>query len=334
MKTWVWIVIALLATLLVASGVHVYLVNQVPYDAMKSTKELFGFPTNVLTHIPYRGADARTVVRPSPDLIYSICIFDVSEYPVLFKAEVPDTYWSISGFAENTDNFFSINNQEHVKPGSAEIVVVREGVSYPDSENVHVVESPSDTGIILIRMFKPSQDMLQELMDVQRLATSELVGAQEEEKTGPLPPGEYSFEAEEYVNAEHGFTIKYPAEWPSGDPAGTELLRATAPAQVPVLTVSVREAATLTDAVNIGLTEAGGSEINVGTEKESELADGTGAFTVKVDWKTTAGHDGETFALGVQKDDNWIMVTITTVGLLFPYDEDMFSEIAHTLQLN
>jgi hypothetical protein len=35
---------------------------------------------------------------------------------------------------------------------------------------------------------------------------------------------------------------------------------------------------------------------------------------------------------GVNKDNKWIIVTVTTVPLFTPYDEALFLEIAHTLQ--
>lgn len=43
-------------------------------------------------------------------------------------------------------------------------------------------------------------------------------------------------------------------------------------------------------------------------------------------------HIGDTFVLGVQKDGKWVLVAVTTVSMLVPYDEAQFSEIAHTLQ--
>ena len=135
----------------------------------------------------------------------------------------------------------------------------------------------------------------------------------------------------EYVNAEYGLSIKYPKEWQPQDVKPPTLLYAVAAAQVPVLSVSARGEAAFADAIKTSLTEGGGSDIKVGAEKETTLADGTKATVAKVDW-TVKGFPGETYALGVKKGDKWIVVTITTVAMLVPYDEAKFSDIAKTLQ--
>ena len=52
----------------------------------------------------------------------------------------------------------------------------------------------------------------------------------------------------------------------------------------------------------------------------------------RIIWKLDAGFPGDTFVLGVHKDGKWVLVAVTTVSMLVPYDEAQFSEIAHTLQ--
>jgi hypothetical protein len=153
----------------------------------------------------------------------------------------------------------------------------------------------------------------------------------------PTPPeqqveGALSFEAAEYVNAEYGFSVKYPKEWlqkPSEEP--TTVFYAAAEKRVPALTISVLEGATFAEALTTVLSKAG-SDINIVTEKETTLANSKPASEAVVKWKTQ-GFGADTFALGVQKGDKWIIVAITTVSLLSKYNEALFSEVAHTLQL-
>jgi len=149
----------------------------------------------------------------------------------------------------------------------------------------------------------------------------------------PPAAGKLSFEAAEYANADLGFSVKYPKDWKrsAADEKAPTVLYAVAAAQVPVLSVGTRGEATFVDAVNASLTAAGGSGIKVGAEKETTLAGGTKATVAKVGW-TVKGFPGETYALGVKKGDKWILLTITTVAMLVPYDEAKFSEIAQTLQ--
>ena len=74
-----------------------------------------------------------------------------------------------------------------------------------------------------------------------------------------------------------------------------------------------------------------GSDINIVTERASNLADGKPATEAVVEWKVQ-NFGAETFALGVQKGGKWFIVYITTVSLLAKYNEPLFSEVVHTLQ--
>jgi uncharacterized membrane protein len=62
---------------------------------------------------PAVDASARRVVMPSPDLLYSVNVFDVSAGPVRVRANpgLP-SYWSIALYAANSDNFFVLNDRQ------------------------------------------------------------------------------------------------------------------------------------------------------------------------------------------------------------------------------
>lgn len=146
----------------------------------------------------------------------------------------------------------------------------------------------------------------------------------------PAAPGKLSFEAAEYTNEEYGFSVKYPKEW-AEQSSETLLFYAAAPARVPVLFVDAEAGADLTEALKASLEAAGASGFKVVSTGEVTLADGSPAS--KVVFKATLrGFAGEGYAVGVKKDDKWVMVMVATVALLAPYDEAKFSEIAHTLQ--
>lgn len=66
---------------------------------------------NTLFQAPLPTAASRAIVRPSPDLAYSSCPFDLSNGPVLVDiAPVPAPYWSLSVFDPRTDAVFVRNN--------------------------------------------------------------------------------------------------------------------------------------------------------------------------------------------------------------------------------
>jgi uncharacterized membrane protein len=88
-------------------------------------------PVNEFAHTPLATAEARAIVRPSPDLAYSALVFDVSERPLEVRVPVTLPYTSVSGFAVNTDNFFAFNDQRHAFHG--EIKVTLTGPSWRDA---------------------------------------------------------------------------------------------------------------------------------------------------------------------------------------------------------
>ena len=54
-------------------------------------------------------SNSREVIRPSADLLYSGCGFDVTYKPLIITSSLPESYWSMSFFSSNTDNFSTIN---------------------------------------------------------------------------------------------------------------------------------------------------------------------------------------------------------------------------------
>ena len=106
--------------------------------------------------LPARRADAsaRTVVRPSPDLLYTVCVFDLSKGDLQISAPVPDSYASVSGFAADSSNFFAVNDRTATisKDGRKrfELLLTRRAAPAA-ATGTQVVVSPSDRGLVLFR---------------------------------------------------------------------------------------------------------------------------------------------------------------------------------------
>jgi len=93
---------------------------------------------------------ARAIVRPSPDLVYSTCPFDLSNGPVLVDVEpVPSPYWSLSVFDHRTDVAFVRNNIE-AEGQPIRIAIAQAGQPVPDG--MQAVRVTGSTGIALIRI--------------------------------------------------------------------------------------------------------------------------------------------------------------------------------------
>jgi len=141
----------LLGLVLAGAAYHVTLV-QTPCLLMRfATHRVAGAAGyNALYQAPLATADSRAIVRPSPDLAYSSCPFDLSRGPVLIDvAPVPAPYWSLSVFDPRTDVAFVRNNiQAGGKPIRVALIGDSGGQAPTGYEPVLV---KGDTGIALVR---------------------------------------------------------------------------------------------------------------------------------------------------------------------------------------
>ena len=123
---------------------------------------------NHIRHAPLPDSNWRTIVMPSPDLLYSACAYDVSDRPLLVTAELPDGYWSVSAFAENTDNFF-VRNDRTVANRRVRVIFSSQPY-FQDPGGGTVVQVPSKTGVILFRQLVLARDDLPTALVIQRAA--------------------------------------------------------------------------------------------------------------------------------------------------------------------
>lgn len=161
MKTWpMWVA----GTIALAAAFHILTVFGLPYGIMD--RAMAGIVAeaggvNKPVYPESATAASRGIVRPSPDLLYTACAYDVSERPVKLTSPVPDTYWSLSTFASNTDNFFVVNDRQ-VKSDRIEIILAASENAAAE-EGIPVIVAPSSKGIVLFRSLVPSEDLRAEI---------------------------------------------------------------------------------------------------------------------------------------------------------------------------
>ncbi len=102
---------------------------------------------------PVPDETARTVVRPSPDLLYASCIYDLTDGPLLIEAPVPERYWSMQFYQMNTDNYAGITNQreQRHRVGSVARITLVSADQDPAAFTGEVIQSPTARGIVLLR---------------------------------------------------------------------------------------------------------------------------------------------------------------------------------------
>ena len=106
------------------------------------------------------------IVRPSPDLAYAACAYDLKDGPVeVTMAPVPGRYSSLSVFDARTDVVF-VRNDQQAKERTFQIVIAREGQAVPAGKDV--VRVGYDRGIALIRLLLNSPSEIQSLESLRR----------------------------------------------------------------------------------------------------------------------------------------------------------------------
>lgn len=155
-RLWFYRVLALLTT---AVLVHLAAVWAVPRIIMRVLME---GPLAQSLNIHNRAgfappvtAASRQVVMPSPDLLYSVCAYDLSAGPLRVQADPKlDTYWSVALYSARSDNYFVLNDRKAAgKP--VDLWLVSEGANAtanPIPQGSEVVVSPSTKGFLLMRV--------------------------------------------------------------------------------------------------------------------------------------------------------------------------------------
>lgn len=131
---------------------------------------------NVAIAAPPTTAASRTIVRPSPDLLYVACLYDLAHGPVVVRAPRSSTYLSLSGFAANTDNFFALNDRG--ADAGSELAIALVPAGSPDAlpagaAGARRVESPSERGIVLARLRVESPAQIPDLRELQARVSCE-----------------------------------------------------------------------------------------------------------------------------------------------------------------
>lgn len=160
-STSILITLTIFLTSLAAS--HWHTIQTFPRNQMDKVIERVGRSgerLNTLVHAPPVSTASRNVVRPSPDLIYSICVYDLSNGPVYLEMTLNDYYSSLSIFDNDTNNFFVINDRE-TDGASSRVILYDNDINISGVEpNTLRVESPTRKGVALIRRLAGSPEML------------------------------------------------------------------------------------------------------------------------------------------------------------------------------
>lgn len=169
---WKWIA----ATLVVAVVVHVASVMALPRLIMNRTMGALAHAAHGRNHTMFGNrptAANRGVVRPSPDLLYASCVYDLDAAGGAVRVHargMPKTYWSVSLFDADTDNFF-VENDRKAGDGSVDFLIVAPG--YAGGGSLPTVTAPTARGIVLFRTLIDDDTRLAQIDRARRGAACE-----------------------------------------------------------------------------------------------------------------------------------------------------------------
>lgn len=137
--------------------------NIIPYYATERTVGAIaartGLQPNVLRHSGLRFAESDVVPRDNPDTLTSFAYYDLADGPLRFTGSIPQerVYWSVSLFAQNTDNYFVLNdrNAASLQP---KVVIAARGSGYSPAADELLALSPSRKGVLIVRLTAPDRN--------------------------------------------------------------------------------------------------------------------------------------------------------------------------------
>lgn len=153
-----WIALAILFAV-VAAGSHMATLSYAPRVIMATAMDRLaanGVPLHAFAVNERMTPQTQTVVRPSPDLAYSLCRFDLKTIPDGLRVKMAATpdYASLSFFDADTHNFLTMRGDSKARevlllpPGSK-----RAPVDPPEL----VMAAPTAGGVVLIRQLAPDR---------------------------------------------------------------------------------------------------------------------------------------------------------------------------------
>lgn len=165
-----WLFPALVAIIMAIAAYQATLLAT-PYALMYAALQKIGDRTqpNRFAFSPMPTADNQPIVRPSPDLSYSTCVFDLSNGPVLVDVPpVPGRYWSVSIFDARTD-VAAVRSDRDTQGKPARLALVKKGQMVPKGYEPVVVKY--DRGLALIRILLASADEFPVIDAIRRKST-------------------------------------------------------------------------------------------------------------------------------------------------------------------
>lgn len=146
---------------LAATVSHVVTLSMLPSTIMNKAVGMLaerGVAFHEFILSPRATPQSQSVVRTSPDVAYSVCLFDLADGPVLVQGGAWDSYGSLNVYDGETDNVVSIDLGPEEPPVAGAVLGLARDEDHPvpDGLTMHVLNNPQ--GVALIRRLSPTDE--------------------------------------------------------------------------------------------------------------------------------------------------------------------------------
>lgn len=134
-------------------------------------------PVNSVTAIAPPSPEKAVMPFMDPAFAWSVCRYDISEGPLKFSVPVSQAYTSVSFYTRTDVAYYAINDRAAGRRSiELDLMTTDQRNELPENEEITaadrlIVESPTTTGLIVIKSLAPEPGLLQ-------AARSALAGAQ------------------------------------------------------------------------------------------------------------------------------------------------------------
>lgn len=158
--------------MLVTVGLIIFALQATPSYLMKKRNEVYlqeagGF--NKFYHQQLPDSDFDAFVSPSPDLLYSYLVFDVSRAAILVEFPVHAEFWVNQMVGDNTDTFAYVGYKDQLDRPIRLVLFNHESPMFEAPEDAKLIEAPSNTGTFLLRYLIRNKRDLAEIDAKRRL---------------------------------------------------------------------------------------------------------------------------------------------------------------------
>lgn len=133
-------------------------------------------PVNTLAMLPAPSPEEPVLPFLDPAFAMAICRYDLSQAPLKLAAPVTPSYTSISFYSRKGIAYYAINDRAAGRRAiELQVMTPEQRAEIPDEEDVTsadrlIVESPTTTGIILLKAFGPEPGLLATARNALRTA--------------------------------------------------------------------------------------------------------------------------------------------------------------------